>query len=124
VERFNVAAEPVLDPSSLSDVLGARRIRIAPRLARAAMDLSFRLHLQPSEPGWLDMALGIPLLDTSRARSELGWKPQRGAGDALRELLSGIAEGAGHPTPPLDPAAGGPLRLREFLTGIGRKSGV
>lgn len=121
---FNVAAEPVLDPSSLSDVLDARCIRIGPRLARAAVDLSYRLHLQPSEPGWLDMALGVPLLDTSRACSELGWEPRRGAGEALRELLSGIAEGAGHPTPPLDRSAGGPLRVREFLTGMGRRGGV
>jgi UDP-glucose 4-epimerase len=120
---FNVAAEPVLDPSVLSELLGARRVRIHPRLARAAVDLSFRLHLQPTEPGWLDMALAVPLLDTTRARSELGWEPRRPSGDALRELLAGIAEGAGADTPPLDPATSGSLRVREFLTGIGRKGG-
>ena len=60
-------------------------------------------------------------MDTARARSVLGWEPRRNAGDALRELLSGIAEGAGTATPPLDPATSGRLRAREFLTGIGRK---
>ena len=109
---------------SLSEVLGARRIPVSLRIARAAAALSFKLRLQPSEPGWLDMGLAVPLMDMSRARSELGWTPTRPAGDALRELLAGMAEGAGATTPPLDPATSGLLRLREFLTGVGRKEGV
>jgi UDP-glucose 4-epimerase len=121
---FNIAAEPVLDPRALADLLGARRIRLRPGLARAAASLSFRLHLQPSERGWLDMGLGVPLMDTTRARSELRWEPQRSAGDALRELLAGMAEGAGAKTPPLDPDTSGRLRVREFLTGVGRKEDV
>ena len=121
---YNVAAEPVLDPASLSDILGAKRVRMSPKLARATVALSFRLHLQPSEPGWFDLALAVPLLDTTRARSELGWKPRQGADEALRELLTGISKGAGAATPPLDPATSGPLRAREFLTGIGRKGSV
>ena len=120
---FNIAAEPVLDPVALATALGARRIPLGARLARAAVQASFRLHLQPSEPGWLDMALSVPLMDTARARSELDWEPQRSADEALRELLSGMAERAGASTPPLDPSNTGPLRVREFLTGIGRKSG-
>jgi UDP-glucose 4-epimerase len=121
---FNIAAEPVLDPATLVDVLDARRLRAGPRLGRALMDLTFRLHLQPSEPGWLDMGLGVPLMDTTRARTELGWEPRRRADDALRELLGGMAEGAGAPTPPLDPATSGPMRIREFLTGVGHKGGA
>ncbi len=121
---FNIAAEPVLDPARLGEVLGARRVRVSPRVARAAASLAFKLRLQPSEPGWLDMGLAVPLMDMSRARSELGWQPTRGADDALRELLAGMADGAGAPTPPLDPATTGPLRLRELLTGVGRKEGV
>jgi UDP-glucose 4-epimerase len=121
---FNIAAEPVLDPPALAEVLGAKRLPMSAMFARAAMALSFRLHLQPSEPGWFDLALATPLLDTTRARTELGWKPLYGADDALRELLTGISEGAGTATPPLDPATSGPLRAREFLTGFGRKGGV
>jgi UDP-glucose 4-epimerase len=121
---FNIAAEPVLDPAALRDLLGARLIRVNSRFARAAMQVSYGLHLQPTEPGWLDLALAVPLLDTTRARTELGWVPTRSSGDALRELLVGIAEGAGSVTPPLDPASSGPLRLCEFLTGIGSKGGT
>ena len=75
------------------------------------------------EPGWVDMALGVPLMDTRRAREELGWKPRRDAGDALRELLEGIAEGAGLDTPPLEPGGAGPMRMREILAGVGARTG-
>lgn len=121
---FNVAAEPVLDPATLGEVLGGRPIPVSPRIARAAAALSFKLRLQPSEPGWLDMGLAVPVMDVSRARSELGWEPTRRADEALRELLAGMAEGAGAGTPPLDPATSSTLRLREFLTGVGRREGV
>lgn len=117
---YNVAAQPVLDRSALSRVFGdARGIETSPRVLRAAAALSWRLRLQPTEPGWLDLALGVPLMDSSRIRDELGWEPERRADEALAELMDGIRDGAGYPTPPLDPGAGGPLRAREILTGVG-----
>jgi hypothetical protein len=61
-------------------------------------------------------------MDCSRARDQLGWVPARSAEDALMDLLAGLRDGAGHPTPPLDPQTSGPLRLREVLTGVGRTS--
>jgi UDP-glucose 4-epimerase len=121
---FNVAAEPVLDPEELARVLSARPMPVHPGLLRAGAALSYRLHLQPSEPGWLDMGLAVPLMDTTRARTELGWEPRRGADEALRELLAGMRERAGLDTPPLARGTSGPLRVRELLTGVGRRSGV
>jgi UDP-glucose 4-epimerase len=121
---FNIAADPVLDPRTLSEAFRARPIRINARVARELVRLSYSLHLHPAEPGWLDLALGVPLMDTARATSELEWRPTHSSTDALRQLLAGIAEGAGSATPPLDPATSGPLRAREFLTGIGHKDGV
>ena len=55
----------------------------------------------------------------TRARVELGWEPRRRADDALLELLAGLREHAGLDTPPLAPQTGGPLRIRELLTGVG-----
>jgi nucleoside-diphosphate-sugar epimerase len=121
---FNVAAEPVLDVPELSRLLGARPVRLHAGLVRALTTASWRLRLQPTPPGWLDMGLRSPLMDVTRARSELGWVPRHGAGEALLELLEGMREGAGDSTPPLDPDTTGPLRVREFLTGVGRRSGL
>ncbi|HET7567047.1 MAG TPA: NAD-dependent epimerase/dehydratase family protein [Gaiellaceae bacterium] len=100
---FNVAAEPVLGPQELATSLGARPFRLDPRVARAALAASWRLRLQPTPEGWLDMGLSVPLMDTSRARAELGWEPQRTSVEAILELLEGIAAEAGAPTPPLEP---------------------
>jgi nucleoside-diphosphate-sugar epimerase len=119
---FNLAAEPVLDPPALARALGARTVRVPAGLLRAAAALSWRLRLQPSEPGWLDLALAVPLMDASRARRELGWAPRVSATDALLELLGGMRDSADFPTPPLSGAASGPLRVRELWTRVGAVS--
>src|SRR5215211_697992 len=116
---FNLAAEPVLDGDELGRLLDARPVPVHTGLIRSAAALSWKLRLQPSPPGWVDMALSVPVMDTGRARTELGWTPRHSAGDALLELLEGLREGGGAHTPPLDPGAGGPLRSREVLTGVG-----
>jgi nucleoside-diphosphate-sugar epimerase len=118
---FNIAAEPVLDPPELARLLRARRVRVPPRLLRLAVAASWRLRLQPSPEGWLDMALAVPIMDTTRARTQLGWTPQMGADEALLDLLRGLREGAGAETPPLDPGTSGPARAREFATGVGAR---
>jgi nucleoside-diphosphate-sugar epimerase len=118
---FNVAADPVLDPPELARLLGARLISTPQGLVRAAADVTWRLHLQPSPPGWVDLALAVPIMDAGRARRELGWEPRYTATEALAELVEGMREGAGAQTPPLDPRTTAPARVRELLTGIGRR---
>jgi nucleoside-diphosphate-sugar epimerase len=98
---FNIAAEPVLDPDQLGRILGARPVPVPAPLLRALADLSWRAHLQPTEPGWVDLAVGTPIMDITRARNELGWAPTRTSGDALRDLLEGFADRAAGPTPAL-----------------------
>lgn len=102
---FNVAADPVLDPEALGRLLGARPVPVPPRVLRALTDLTWRARLQPTPAGWLDMALNVPIMDTTRARTELGWTPRHAADAALLELLDGMRRGVGLPTPPLAPAA-------------------
>ena len=119
---YNIAADPVLDADELARLLGARKLPVPAGLLRGAAAVTWALHLQPTSPGWVDMGLGVPVMSSARAREELGWHPRRTGGEALLELLEGMREHAGGPTPPLDPAAGGPARVREVLTGVGHTS--
>ena len=98
---FNVAAGPVLDPDALAALLGARKVPVPAGLVRGVVAATWRLHLQPTPEGWVDMGLQTPLLDSSRIREELGWEPAHESGEALLELLQGFHAGAGAPTPPL-----------------------
>ena len=119
---FNVAADPVLDSPELGRLLGARPVPVSPRVLRAAVTASWKLRLQPTPAGWLDIALGVPLMDVSRARRELGWTAKHTAGEALLELLEGMRRGDGADTAPLAPGGDGPTRVREVLTGVGSRS--
>ena len=98
---FNIAADPVLDPDELGRILGAKPVPVPAQALRVFADLSWRAHAQPTPPGWVDLAVGVPVLDTARARTELGWQPTRTSGEALRELLEGLADKAYGPTPAL-----------------------
>jgi UDP-glucose 4-epimerase len=118
---FNIAAEPVLDPQELGRLLHARPVPVAARAVRTLADVTWRLRLQPTPPGWIDMALAAPLMDCSRAQTDLGWSPRFSSGDALLDLLTGLREGVGEHTPPLDPRTGGPARSKEFRTGVGAR---
>jgi UDP-glucose 4-epimerase len=119
---FNIAADPVLDPPELGRLLGARPVPVPERVLRATVQATWKLRLQPTPPGWLDLALGVPIMDVGRARTELGWTPTRTAGEALLELIEGMRRGAGLQTAPLQPGGAGPGRIRELLTGVGARS--
>ncbi len=116
---FNLAADPPIGPPELAELLDARRVKIPAAALRAAAAATYALRLQPSEPGWVDMGLGVPLMDSTRAKQELGWTPARSGLDALAELIAGMHAGADLDTPPLARETTGPARIRELLTGIG-----
>jgi len=122
VGAFNIAAEPVLDPPALARLFDARLIDASPSLIRQAAAVSWHLHLQPTPPGWLDLALAVPVMDTRRAHEELGWNARMSSVEALADLIQGLRDGDGMETPPLSPGSSGPARVREFLTGVGRTS--
>lgn len=107
------------DSRTLAEALSARAVRVPAGAARAALAAAWRLHLVPATPGLLDAVLRLPLMDTTRARTELGWTPRHDSHAALRSLLTGLREGAGGDTAALasDTPAG---RLREIRTGMGK----
>ena len=119
---FNIAAAPTIDPQTFASHIGARTVPLPARVARTFTDLTWKARLQPTPPGWFDMALRCPIMDTRRAREELGWTPRHDALEAITEVLEGMAGTDGFPTPPLDPASSGPARSHEFATGVGARN--
>jgi nucleoside-diphosphate-sugar epimerase len=118
---FNLAGDPPIGADELAAVLEARPLRMSPRLLRAAAAVTFRLRLQPTEPGWVDMALAVPLMDSTRARTELGWQPHNSATETLTELIDAIRARVDYETPPLARASSGPARINELITAVGRR---
>lgn len=102
---FNIAAEPVLTPQELGRILGAKRILPIPmRLLHAVVDVTWRARLHPTDSGWVEMAAGAPIMDTSRAERILAWQPKVSSVDAVKELLAGVGTGEGvSPSPVLKP---------------------
>lgn len=118
---FNVATDPVLDPSTLAEMFGARLVKVTPRLVRGFTHATWKARLQPTPAGWVDLALQSPLLDTKRARADLGWEPLYTSQQALLDLMAGMRTNYGIDTPPLHPNAGGRFRLGEIATGVGKR---
>jgi nucleoside-diphosphate-sugar epimerase len=119
---YNIAADPVLDPDELADLLDARKVPVPASAVRAAAEASWHAHAQPTPPGWVDMALNVPVMNTTRAREELGWEPRFSSREALMDLLHGLRDGSGADTPPLAPESSGPARVREIVTGVGSRN--
>jgi nucleoside-diphosphate-sugar epimerase len=117
---FNLAADPVLDASVLADLLDARRVPAPRWVLRAPLVAAWRLHAMPAAPDLFDAVPRMPIMDSTRARTELGWTPRRTATEAVEELLAGMRDGAGMPTPPLAPRVPGG-RLHELRTGVGKR---
>lgn len=108
---FNVAADPVLDAERLGQLLEARPVTVPARVLRTGAKAAWRLRVVPAHEGWLDMGLQAPLMDTSRARAELGWNPVHSSEEALLELLEGMRVRAGGETPVLAPMRSLPKRV-------------
>ncbi len=99
---FNLAGPGVLRGPDVAAVLSQSKLReVPPKALRAGLLAAWHARLAPIGPGWLDLAASVPILDTSRAEQMLGWRPRRTAQEALRELVDGIADGAGTVSPPM-----------------------
>jgi UDP-glucose 4-epimerase len=121
---FNLAADPVIDAAVLGQLLDARPVPVPSWALRAVVAAAWRLHLLPASPYLVDLFLSVPVLDTTRARTELGWEPTVDALATMREFLDAFRRGQGGRTPPLEEGGGGALRHQEVLTRSGAVGGV
>jgi nucleoside-diphosphate-sugar epimerase len=100
---FNLAAEPAIRPHHIGSALGARVVHVPSRVLRVLMDVGWRAHAQKLDPGWLDLGMAVPLLDTARATEVLGWSATIDAGEVLVETVAGLVGADSDGTPVLRP---------------------
>jgi UDP-glucose 4-epimerase len=98
---FNLASEPAVTVEHLAGVLGARHVQVPAKVVRGAVAAAWRARLEQVDPGWIDLAYTVPLLDTTRARGQLGWSPSVDAVTVLEEVVQGMSEAAHDATPVL-----------------------
>lgn len=91
---FNIATD---------DVIGNRCIPGLERLLRPVAWATWKLHLQPVDPGWVRLVFRTPVIDAGRARRELGWRPRYSGHEAFAEGVRAMA----HPPDPATPALAG-----------------
>ena len=85
---YNLAGDGLLSMSDVAEALGARPVPV-PRIAMsAASQVMARLPFIPSALEWLHAGRTTVVMDTAKARSQLGWTPEYTAA----ETLSGLAE--------------------------------
>jgi nucleoside-diphosphate-sugar epimerase len=98
---FNLAAGRPVTVGHAAAALRARPVHVPASVVRAAAAAAWHARLDAVEPGWLDMAYAVPVLDTSRAERELDWHPVHTEVEVLDEAVAGITRAASGPTPVL-----------------------
>ncbi|WP_378740456.1 NAD-dependent epimerase/dehydratase family protein [Nocardia brasiliensis] len=107
---FNLAAEPVISAPILAATFGGFRLPVPRPLLTATAWTSWRLGLQPLHSGWLQLADRACLVDTGKARRDLGWSPKHDAIAVATELASSLRTGRCGNSPALAPRRA-PFRL-------------
>jgi nucleoside-diphosphate-sugar epimerase len=84
---YNIAADGVLTAADVARELGLRPVALPARPVHATARLLAALPLLPPATQWVEAASHPAIMDTSRARRELGWAPRYSAVEALRATL-------------------------------------
>ncbi|MBO0680188.1 NAD-dependent epimerase/dehydratase family protein [Mycolicibacterium sp. S2-37] len=87
---YNIAGDGVLSMSQVGEALGARPLRVPHAAAVATSEVISRLPFVPSALEWLHAGRTSVVMDTGKARRELGWTPKFSAAETLSTLASTI----------------------------------
>jgi nucleoside-diphosphate-sugar epimerase len=87
---YNIAGDGVLSMSDVAEALGARPFPLPRAAAAAASEVISRLPFVPSALEWLHVGRTSVVMDTRKARSQLGWAPKYTAAQTLWELGEAI----------------------------------
>jgi nucleoside-diphosphate-sugar epimerase len=84
---YNIAADDVLSGVDVARAFGLRAFPLPGAPVRAAAAALAKLPFLPSRAQWVEALSHPAIMDTTRARTDLGWKPAHSALESLRETL-------------------------------------
>jgi nucleoside-diphosphate-sugar epimerase len=84
---YNIAADDVVSAVDLARELGFLPVRAPGGPAATAARLLSRVPFLPSTAEWVEAVSHPAIMDTTRAKAELGWTPRYSAVEALRDTL-------------------------------------
>jgi nucleoside-diphosphate-sugar epimerase len=84
---YNLAAPGTLTMSDVAEALGWYSIPVPELAVDAAAELVSRLPFIPSEAQWIEALREPALMDTTKARRELRWRPRHDARETLRAMV-------------------------------------
>jgi nucleoside-diphosphate-sugar epimerase len=85
---YNIAADDVLSALDIAREAGVVPLRLPAGPTYAAARLLAKVPLLPSVAEWVEAASHPAVMDTTRARTELGWTPRYTSREALRATLA------------------------------------
>ncbi|MGZ8802452.1 MAG: NAD-dependent epimerase/dehydratase family protein [Mycobacterium sp.] len=85
---YNIAGDGVLSMSAVGEALGARPVKVPRIAAVATSEVISRLPFVPSALEWLHAGRTSVVMDTSKARNQLGWRPEYTAAETLSALAA------------------------------------
>ncbi|MGE2836216.1 NAD-dependent epimerase/dehydratase family protein [Mycobacterium sp. SMC-4] len=89
---YNIAGDGVLSMSAIGDALGARPLKVPRAAAVATSEVIARLPFVPSSLEWLHAGRTSVVMDTSKAREQLGWRPKFTAAETLSALAAYVGQ--------------------------------
>jgi UDP-glucose 4-epimerase len=84
---FNLAAPGTMTMSDLAKALGWYSLPVPDLALGAAAELVARLPFVPAEAQWIESLRHPVLMDTARARKQLGWRPRHDAAETLATMV-------------------------------------
>jgi UDP-glucose 4-epimerase len=87
---YNIAGDGVLSMSDVARELGARPMPVPRAAARATSEVIARLPFVPSALEWLHAGRTSVVMDTTKAKTQLGWQPKYAAAETLSQLAKSV----------------------------------
>jgi UDP-glucose 4-epimerase len=85
---YNLAGDGTI--ADLADALGWYSVPVPDLAVDAAAELVARLPFIPDEAQWIESGRRPVIMDTTRARTLLGWEPRHDARETLRQMVSAV----------------------------------